>query len=78
MGRTNKWQTLRFAQELILPNAENVHFPLVKDFEGSVITGRPPVVPLAEAVRTNVYSVQYKQLWVTNGDIIHRNTLRDI
>ena len=53
MGRTNKWQTLRFAQELILPNAENVHFPLVKDFEESVITGRPPVVPLAEAVRTN-------------------------
>jgi predicted dehydrogenase len=53
LGRTNKWQTLRFAQELILPNAENVHFPLVKDFEGSVITGRPPVVPLAEAVRTN-------------------------
>jgi len=39
--------------ELDLPNAENVHLPLVQDFVGAVLEGRPPVCPLTEAVKTN-------------------------
>jgi len=43
----------REVQELELPNADNVHQPLVDDFEQSIIGGCPPVVPLADAVNTN-------------------------
>ena len=44
----------RDIQELDLPNAENVHLPLVEDFELAVLQGRDPIVSLAEAVKTNV------------------------
>ena len=44
----------RDIQELDLPNAQNVHLPLVEDFEHAVLEGRDPIVPLAEAVKTNI------------------------
>ena len=44
----------RDIQELYLPNAENVHLPLVKDFVQAVQVGRDPIVPLAEAAKSNV------------------------
>ena len=40
--------------ELDLPNAENVHLPLVEDFVRAVIDGRDPIVPLEEAAKTNL------------------------
>jgi predicted dehydrogenase len=43
----------RDVQELDLPNADNVHQPLVEDFEKAVTSARPPIVPLASAVCTN-------------------------
>ena len=43
----------RDVQELDLPNADNVHQPLVDDFEAAVASSRPPAVPLAAAVATN-------------------------
>jgi len=43
----------RDVQELDLPNADNVHQPLVDDFEEAVISARPPISPLQEAVSTN-------------------------
>jgi len=43
----------RRIDELDLPNAENVHAPLVKDFVDAVVDGRPPLVPLEEAAKTN-------------------------
>jgi len=44
----------RDVTELDLPNAENVHLPLVEDFVRAVIDGRDPVVPLEEAAKTNL------------------------
>ena len=44
----------RDIQELDLPNAENVHLPLVEDFVDAVRTGRDPVCPVAEAAKANV------------------------
>ena len=44
----------RDIQELDLPNAQNVHLPLVEDFEQAVLQGRDPIVPLAEAAKTNI------------------------
>jgi len=44
----------RDVKELELPNAENVHAPLIRDFVQAVVEGREPAVPLAEAARTNV------------------------
>ena len=44
----------RDIQELDLPNAENVHVPLIEDFVHAVAEGREPLVPLAEAAKTNV------------------------
>jgi len=44
----------RDIQELDLPNAANPHLPLVQDFVEAVRAGREPIVPLAEAARTNV------------------------
>jgi predicted dehydrogenase len=41
------------AEELDLPNPENVHLPLVEDFARAVREGDDPVVPLAEALKTN-------------------------
>ena len=47
-------QTVGREQELLdLPNAENVHAPLVQDFVEAAVSGREPAVPLAEAARTN-------------------------
>ena len=47
-------QTVGREQELLdLPNAENVHAPLVQDFVEAVVSGREPAVPLAEAAKTN-------------------------
>lgn len=40
--------------ELDMPNAENVHLPLVEDFVGAVTEERQPRVPLAEAAKTNL------------------------
>ena len=37
-----------------LPNAENVHQPLVEDFVDSIINQHPPVVPVVEALKTNL------------------------
>ncbi|MCK4849778.1 MAG: Gfo/Idh/MocA family oxidoreductase [Phycisphaerae bacterium] len=44
----------RDIKELDLPNAQNVHSPLVEDFEHAILEGRDPIVPLAEAVKTNI------------------------
>jgi len=44
----------RDVQELDLPNAENVHVPLVEDFVRAVRDYRDPAVTLEEAARTNV------------------------
>jgi len=41
-------------EETDMPNAENVHLPLVEDFVDAVLTSRAPRVPLAEALKTNV------------------------
>jgi predicted dehydrogenase len=43
----------REVTQLDLPNDANVHLPLVRDFIEAVTHGRPPVVPLEEAVKTN-------------------------
>jgi predicted dehydrogenase len=43
----------RDIEELDLPNAENVHAPLVEDFNRAVAEDRDPLVPAAEAVKTN-------------------------
>lgn len=44
----------RERQEFDLPPAENVHQPLVEDFVAGVQSRGEPVVPLREAVKTNV------------------------
>lgn len=44
----------RDISELDLPGADNVHAPLVNDFVDAVASGRPPVVPLEEALKTNI------------------------
>ena len=44
----------RDIQELDIPNAENVHAPLVEDFVKAVLDHRPPRVSLEEAMKTNV------------------------
>lgn len=43
----------RDTRELDLPSHENVHAPLVADFNEAVRLGRPPICPVAEAVKTN-------------------------
>jgi len=43
----------RDAQELALPNHENVHYPLIEDFVSAVLEDRAPAVTLAEAAKTN-------------------------
>ena len=43
----------RDISQLDLPGAENVHLPLVEDFVRAVIDGRDPIVPLAEAAKSN-------------------------
>jgi len=40
--------------EVNLPNAENVHQPLVEDFIQAVCQNREPVAPFVEAARTNL------------------------
>ena len=44
----------RDVQELEMPNAQNVHTPLVEDFARAVLDGRDPIVPVAEAAKTNI------------------------
>lgn len=44
----------RDIQELNLPNAENVHSPLIEDFERAIQQEVDPVVTLAEAAKTNI------------------------
>lgn len=44
----------REVTRLDLPNAGNVHLPLVQDFVDAVLVGRRPVCPVGEAVKTNV------------------------
>lgn len=49
------WNTAgRDTVEVVLPNAENVHLPLVEDFVTAIREGRQPIVPLAEAAKTNL------------------------
>ena len=43
----------REVEEIDLPNADNVHEPLVEDFNMAINQGRPPIVPLIEAAKTN-------------------------
>ncbi|MBI2843199.1 MAG: Gfo/Idh/MocA family oxidoreductase [Armatimonadetes bacterium] len=45
MGRTT--------ESVDLPNADNVHLPVVEDFVQAVIADRQPVCPLSEAAKTN-------------------------
>lgn len=44
----------REVETLDLPGAENVHLPLVADFNEAVLDQRAPLCPLDEAVKTNV------------------------
>jgi len=44
----------RDVEELDLPNADNVHLPLVEDFVDAVLNSRPPRIGLGEARKTNV------------------------
>jgi len=44
----------RQIDELDLPNAENVHAPLVADFVASILNDTQPAVTLEEAARTNI------------------------
>ena len=44
----------RDTQTLDLPNADNVQLPLVADFATAVLENRDPIVPVAEAVKTNL------------------------
>jgi len=47
-------QTVGREEKLLdLPNAPNVHAPLVRDFVEAVLAGREPAVPPAEAAKTN-------------------------
>jgi predicted dehydrogenase len=41
-------------EELDLPNPDNVHLPLVEDFVRAVKNGSDSIVPLAEALKTNI------------------------
>jgi len=43
----------REVEEIELPNAENLHQPLVEDFNLAVSEGREPIVPLIDAIKTN-------------------------
>ena len=43
----------RDIEELNLPNAENVHTPLVEDFNRAIAEDCDPLVPVAEAAKTN-------------------------
>jgi len=43
----------RDIRELDLPNADNVHAPLVADFVRAVLNDREPAVPFQEAAKTN-------------------------
>jgi predicted dehydrogenase len=44
----------RDVQRLKLPPAANVHLPLIEDFNRAVLEDRPPAVPAAEALKTNL------------------------
>ncbi len=44
----------RDIQEIEMPNAENVHLPLVQDFVQAVLENRSPAVPWEEAAKTNI------------------------
>ena len=44
----------REVQQLDLPNADNVHQPLVDDFVEAVLQHREPICPVAEAAKTNI------------------------
>jgi len=44
----------RETQKIELPNAPNVHLPLIEDFNRSVMQDRQPVATAAEALKTNL------------------------
>ncbi|MFH1738138.1 MAG: Gfo/Idh/MocA family oxidoreductase [bacterium] len=44
----------REVQELDLPNANNVHQPIVDDFIDAILRNRDPICPVAEAAKTNI------------------------
>lgn len=49
------WKTIgRETSEVNLPNAGNVHLPLIQDFVAAVQQGRTPEIPLREAAKTNL------------------------
>jgi predicted dehydrogenase len=43
----------RDTQSIEMPNADNVHQPLIDDFVQAILTRRTPIVPLGEAIKTN-------------------------
>ncbi len=43
----------RDVEQLDMPNADNVHVPLVEDFNRAVLEGHDPIVPIPEAAKTN-------------------------
>jgi predicted dehydrogenase len=42
------------SEELDLPKFDNVHLPLIEDFEQAIVQDRQPIDPVAEAAKTNV------------------------
>jgi 1,5-anhydro-D-fructose reductase (1,5-anhydro-D-mannitol-forming) len=44
----------REIRDIEMPNPENVHRPLIEDFVQAVLENREPIVPLAEAAKTNL------------------------
>ena len=43
----------RDVEELEMANAENLHQPLVEDFLDAIREGRPPLIPVSDALKTN-------------------------
>lgn len=46
--------TGRDSEDLELPNASNVHVPLIMDFVNALRTGQDPICPLNQATKTNL------------------------
>ena len=44
----------REVEQFDLPPDANVHLPLVQDFIDAIQSGRPPAVPIADALKTNI------------------------
>ncbi len=44
----------REISQIDIPEAENVHLPIIEDFVDSIITGKSPACPAEEALKTNI------------------------